>query len=60
MTSEWKKGTVSVHKGMRALEQILGIVTKQNLDWNEAETRFHFIDPFLTDCLGWPSSVYTR
>ena len=42
---------------MRALEQILGIVTKQNLDWNEAETRFHFIDPFLTDCLGWPSSV---
>ena len=57
MTSEWKQGTVSVDKGMQALEQLSRKITEQNVDWNEAETRFHFIDPFLKDCLGWPSSV---
>ena len=52
-----KTGTVSVDKGSRALEQLLGTVSEKNLNWNEADTRFHFIDPFLTDCLGWPPSL---
>ena len=47
-------GTVPLHKGQVPLDDLLRTVTKKDLDWNEAETRFRFIDLFLTKCLGWP------
>ena len=47
------KNRVSISQGQIALKQLIDRLTEQRLDWNEAETRFQFIDPFLTDCLGW-------
>jgi predicted type IV restriction endonuclease len=50
-------GTVSLDKGKRALDRLLARLSQRSIDWNEAETRFQFIDPFLTNCLGWPKSL---
>lgn len=47
-------GMVSLDKGRSALKQLVADLERRKPDWNEAETRFQFIDPFLTKCLGWP------
>ena len=46
--------TNSIETGLRALNELLAPIKQNRPDWNEADTRFQFIDPFLTDCLGWP------
>ena len=46
--------TNSIETGLEALNELLGRIKRDCSDWNEADTRFQFIDPFLTDCLGWP------
>ena len=47
-------GTVTLDKGRRAFHQLMADLENKKPDWNEAETRFQFIDPLLTKCLGWP------
>jgi len=47
-------GESTIEVGQLALEELVKKIKNENLDWNEADTRFQFIDPFLTDCLGWP------
>ncbi len=49
-------GTTSIEEGLKALRTLLAEVGSLKLDWNEADTRFQFIDPFIKDCLGWPTS----
>ena len=51
---DWKLGTNSLDKGAQQFQRLLDSIHDKRVDWNEAETRFQFIDPFLTDCLGWP------
>jgi hypothetical protein len=46
-------GTTSIDKGIATLQELVSRVTASRPDWNEADTRFQFIDPFITDCLGW-------
>lgn len=43
----------SLADGQKALDPILKRIAKPDLDWNEAQTRFSFLDDFLTDCLSW-------
>src|SRR5205085_9310455 len=40
-----------------ALEELIQ-TTPVDLDWNEAETRLHFIDKLLGSCLGWPTNWF--
>ncbi|MEE4378206.1 MAG: hypothetical protein V2J55_11955, partial [Candidatus Competibacteraceae bacterium] len=47
-------GTVTLDKGRNSLNRLIADLDRRKPDWNEAETRFQFIDPFLTKCLGWP------
>jgi GTPase SAR1 family protein len=47
-------GTISLDKGRSALKQLTAEIERREPNWNEAETRFQFIDPLLTKCLGWP------
>lgn len=51
-------GTCSLAQGQRALDLLLDEITSQNLDWNEAETRFQIIDRLLIECLGWPRDMF--
>lgn len=46
-------GNKSIDKGLAELGNLVEKVTVIHPDWNEADTRFQFIDPFITDCLGW-------
>jgi len=39
---------------MKALNELIERISRDRPNWNEADTRLQFIDPFLTDCLGWP------
>lgn len=39
--------------GLKALEAIFSDNPLDSHVWNEASTRFHFIDRLLTECLGW-------
>lgn len=39
--------------GWTALRRIFEDKPASSTDWNEASTRFHFIDRLLTECLGW-------
>ena len=50
-------GTVSLDKGQKALDCLLADMEKKQINWNEAQTRFQFIDPFLVNCLGWPKQM---
>jgi len=50
-------GTVSLDKGRKALGRLIADIDKRKNELNEAETRFHFIDLFLTKCLGWPRQM---
>lgn len=47
-------GTVTLDNGRKAIDRLMADLEQKKPDWNEAETRFQFIDPFLTRCLGWP------
>src|SRR3989304_482286 len=47
-------GTTSIETGLKELEALIKKISADRPDWNEADTRFQFIDPFITDCLGWP------
>lgn len=46
----------SMDEGLRNLKELTAAFNKKQSSWNEAETRFQFIDSFLTDCLGWDKS----
>lgn len=39
--------------GLQALEKILQETPPASSAWNEASTRFKFVDRLLTECLGW-------
>ena len=48
------QSTISLDEGRNALNVLLEGDATKYAKWNEADTRFHFIDKLLTDCLGWP------
>lgn len=50
-------GNTTIAEGMEALNRLIDDVDKNQLDWNEAETRFHIIDRIIVECLGWPREV---
>lgn len=39
--------------GIEALKKILSEIPPESIVWNEASTRFKFIDRLLRECLGW-------
>ena len=43
-------GMVALDKGRSALKKLVADLERRKPDWNEAETLFQFIDPFLTKC----------
>jgi hypothetical protein len=45
---------VSLEEGQKHLSLLCQRYSAKDTRWNEAETRFHFIDELLTLCLGWP------
>lgn len=47
-------GEVTLDKGLKNLNLLITSLSNNTLDWNEADTRFQFIDPFINNCLGWP------
>lgn len=47
------EGSTSIDTGLRELKKLINQLTEKKPDWNEADTRFQFIDPFLINCLGW-------
>ena len=47
-------GTTSIAEGIIAVKALISDIEKENLDWNEADTRFQIIDRVIVDCLGWP------
>ncbi|MFQ5681911.1 MAG: hypothetical protein ACE5HC_01440 [Candidatus Binatia bacterium] len=49
-------GTTDIESGLKALNELVDTIECNRPDWNEADTRFQFIDPFVTTCLGWPKS----
>ena len=51
------KSTITLDKGRNGLKVLLKEFQEKNSNWNEAETRFHFIDRLLIECLGWPRSA---
>ena len=46
--------SVTFEEGRKALLTLTKEIEKKEVDWNEANTRFQFIDELLTKCLGWP------
>ena len=48
---------VTLDEGQRTFRELAKRFSEKDVDWNEAETRFHFIDDLLTSCLGWPKSA---
>ena len=54
---DWTLGTNNLDKATHAFHRLLEENSVDKVDWNEAQTRFHFIDLFLTNCLGWPRDV---
>lgn len=51
------RSTITLDEGRNAFSILVGEREREEIDWNEAETRFHFIDSLLTTCLGWPKSI---
>lgn len=51
--------TITLDEGRRAFQSLLKTHQLNSVDWNEAETRFHFIDQLLTTCLGWPRNEFS-
>lgn len=50
-------GTCSLSEGKKALLALIDEIKANNLDWNEAETRFQIIDRLIIECLGWPREM---
>ena len=48
------EASVTLEEGRNALRSLTKEIEQKKVDWNEANTRFHFIDELLTNCLGWP------
>jgi hypothetical protein len=49
---------LELDQGLAGLDELLsGTLVDPN--WNEAETRLHFIDRLVADCLGWPRSWFS-
>ena len=48
------QGTTTISSGRHALKRLLEDIAGKNVNWNEAETRFQFIDRIIVECLGWP------
>lgn len=44
---------VPIDVGLENLKTLIETISKSKHTWNEAETRFFFIDKFIRDCLGW-------
>lgn len=49
---------VSLEEGEKNLKELCGKFKAIKEEWNEADTRFHFIDELLRKCLGWPNSEF--
>ena len=49
--------SITLDEGRKAFERLLKENRDNVVDWNEAETRFHFINRLLVECLGWPRST---
>jgi hypothetical protein len=47
----------TLDEGLSCLQSLVSELRQKTTELNEAETRFHFIDRFLVDCLGWPRGV---
>ena len=45
--------SVTLEKGRAALRSLAKGIEQKEVDWNEANTRFKFIDELLINCLGW-------
>ena len=54
---ESMRSMITLDEGRNAFRRLLRETKDKDIDWNEAETRFHFIDSLLTTCLGWPKSI---
>lgn len=46
-----------MNDGWEALKEIFRNKPINSTDWNEASTRFHFIDRLLIECLGWEKPI---
>ena len=51
------EASVTLEQGRTALRSLAKEIEHKQVDWNEANTRFHFIDELLINCLGWPKST---
>ena len=49
--------TTTLDEGRKKFDRLLKENYANAVDWNEAETRFQFIDRLLVECLGWPRSM---
>lgn len=47
------RSNVSPDDGHKNLKKLIQEFEGKDVDWNEANTRFHLIDRILTECLGW-------
>lgn len=50
------RSEVSLGEGLKNVRAIVTEYGGRLPDWNEADTRFHFIDRLLIECFGWPRS----
>ena len=50
-------GTTTIADGQDALNRLIEDIDRNNLNWNESETRFQIIDRIIVDCLGWPRNL---
>lgn len=44
---------VTIEEGKRTLINLVKSYEEKKADWNEAETRFHYLDELLVKCFGW-------
>lgn len=51
------RSNVSLEEGRRNIRDIISEYSGSLPNWNEADTRFHFIDRLLVECLGWPRAA---
>jgi hypothetical protein len=51
------RSTVSLEQGLKNLRALCGEFGHVLPAWNEADTRFQFIDRLLVECFGWPREL---